>query len=328
MTRCGVVDIGSNSIHLLIAERERIGAGAGYRIRRLESPATLLGLGRTVAASGRLDEGAARELSRVVARQVKQAERAKVTDLYMVATAAVRQAANGRERMAALAKEIGTPIRILTARREAELGFVGLVDDLDPAQEQVTIDGGGASTEVSIAHGRRRGEAISLPVGGSMLSVTCDDPPTAAQLAGVREHVEDLLALLPAGRPEGAVVTGGSARKLPLVVGGRSGQPVDLDLIARALTALRAVPSAVLAKGTGLQRRRVQSLAAGAIILDAILRHYGLDRCRLSPRGIREGILVAAADEPEHWWVDVQDVLIRREELDAQRARSPVVAYA
>ena len=323
MTRCSVVDIGSNSIHLLIAERERIptGSAAGYRIRRIESPATLLGLGRAVAASGRLDDGAARDLTRVVARQVKQAARAKVSELHVVATAAVRQAANGRERMAALAREIGAPIRILTARREAELGFIGLVDDLDPALEQVTIDGGGASTEVSIAHGRRRGAAVSLPVGGSLLSVTCDDPPTAAQLAGVREHVEDLLALLPTGRPAAAVATGGSARKLPLVVGGRSGQAVDLAMIARALTALQSVPSAVLAKGTGLQRRRVQSLAAGAIILESVLTHYGLERCRLSPRGIREGILVAAADEPEHWWVDVQDVLARREQLDGQRAR-------
>jgi exopolyphosphatase/guanosine-5'-triphosphate,3'-diphosphate pyrophosphatase len=324
VTRCAVVDIGSNSIHLLIADRER--GGGGYRIRRIESPATLLGLGRTVGASGRLDDGAARELGRVVTRQVKQAERAKVTELHVVATAAVRQAADGRSRMAALAREIGAPIRILTARREAELGFIGLVDDLDPQQEQVTIDGGGASTEVSIAHGRRRGDAISLPVGGSLLSVTYDDPPTAAQLDAVREHVEDLLDLLPRGAPLAAVATGGSARKLPLVVGGRSGQPVDLDTIERALTALRSVPSAVLAKGTGMQRRRVQSLAAGAIILGTILRHYRLDHCRLSPRGIREGILIAAADEPDYWWVDVQDVLALRDELDERRARSVVAA--
>src|SRR5687768_14790228 len=197
VTRCAVVDIGSNSIHLLIAERERLSSGsaAGYRIRRIESPATLLGLGRVVAASGRLDEGAARELSRTVARQVKQAERAKVSELHVVATAAVRQAANGRERMAALCREIGAPIRILTARREAELGFIGLVDDLDPALEQVTIDGGGASTEVSIAHGRRRGAAVSLPVGVSVLWVSGAVLPILAWLSGLRRSVDDRMSV-------------------------------------------------------------------------------------------------------------------------------------
>src|SRR5688572_29108230 len=86
VTRCAVIDIGSNSIHLLIAERER--SGGGTRIRRLDSPATLLGLGRTVAVRGRLGDEAARELTRVVSRQVKQAARAQASEIHVVATAA------------------------------------------------------------------------------------------------------------------------------------------------------------------------------------------------------------------------------------------------
>src|SRR5262245_20915296 len=123
--RVAVVDIGSNSIHLLVAVRAP--DRRGYPVRRVMSPATLLGLGRTVAASGRIDAQAAAELTRVVSRQVKQAERARATELYLAATAAVRQAANGRERMAALGGAVGRPVRVLTAEREAELAFLGLL---------------------------------------------------------------------------------------------------------------------------------------------------------------------------------------------------------
>jgi exopolyphosphatase/guanosine-5'-triphosphate,3'-diphosphate pyrophosphatase len=317
-TRAAVVDIGSNSIHLLVADCAD--TPAGYRVRRVISPATLLGLGRTVAAAGKIDDRAATALNRTVARQIKQAERAGARAIHVVATAAVRQASNGRQRMGALGAAIGHPIRILSEGREAELGFIGLVSELDATGEQLIIDGGGASTEVLMARGRRRMGAVSLPVGGSLLSVRYGDPPTAAQLDALRSYVEGLFGTLPAGRPGAAIATGGTARKLPVIVGGRSGDSIDHALIQRALNALQAVPAAVLARGTGLQLRRVQSLAAGAIILDSLLRHYGLSGCRNSPHGIREGILVAAAQDPDHWWIDVAELLARREQLEQARA--------
>jgi exopolyphosphatase/pppGpp-phosphohydrolase len=91
-------------------------------------------------------------------------------------------------------------------------------------------------------------------------------------------------------------------------------------MIERAQSALQAVPAAVLAKGTGLQVRRVQSLAAGAVILAGLFRHYGLDRCRTSPHGLREGIVLAAAADPEHWWVDVRMLQAWRERFADQLA--------
>jgi exopolyphosphatase/guanosine-5'-triphosphate,3'-diphosphate pyrophosphatase len=322
--RVAVIDVGSNSIHLLVAVRAR--DRRGYPVRRVTSPATLLGLGRAVAASGKLDARAAAELTRVVSRQVKQAERTRATELHVVATAAVRQATNGRERMAALGEAIGHPVRILTAGREAELGFLGLVFELDPVVEQLVIDAGGASTEVTLARGRSRVAAALLPIGGSALSATHDDPPTPAQLDRVRERVEAAQRALPPGAPVTAVATGGTARKLPVLLGGAAGDPIDLSTIERALGALQAVPSAVLAKGTGLQRRRVQSLAAGAIVLGCVLRRYGLTRCRNSPHGLREGVVVAAGDEPDSWWIDLAAVTAGRHRFEMALAGGGRVA--
>jgi exopolyphosphatase/guanosine-5'-triphosphate,3'-diphosphate pyrophosphatase len=309
--RIAVVDIGSNSIHLLVADRTY--GPRTFQVRRVMSPATLLALGRTVAGAGRIDTQAQAELTRVVARQVKQAERAGATELYLAATAAVRQAANGRNCMAQLARELGHAIHVLTEDHEAELGFLGLVHDLDPVAEQLVIDCGGGSTEVTLAHGRRRGPAASLAIGGCLLSLEYGDPPTREQMQRLQERVERLLRVLPAGRPTQAIATGGTARKLPLIGGGHSGTPIDLTMIERAQGALQAVPAAVLAKGTGLQVRRVQSLAAGAVILASLFRQYGLNRCRTSPHGLREGIVLAAAADPEHWWVDVRVLQARRE---------------
>jgi exopolyphosphatase/guanosine-5'-triphosphate,3'-diphosphate pyrophosphatase len=312
--RVAVVDVGSNSVHLLVAVRAR--DRRGYPVRRVVSPATLLGLGRTVAATGALGAAAAAELTRVVSRQVKQAERARATELHVVATAAVRQATDGRERMAVLAGAIGHPVRVLTADREAELGFLGLVLELDPAVDQLAIDAGGASTEVTLARGRRRVAAALLPIGGSALSATHDDPPTRAQLDRVRERVATATRALPPWEPVAAVATGGTARKLPVLLGGAAGDPIDLTTIERALGALQAAPSAALAKATGLQRRRIQSLAAGAIILSCVLRRYGLTRCRNSPHGLREGIVVAAGDEPDSWWIDLATVTASRRRFE------------
>jgi exopolyphosphatase / guanosine-5'-triphosphate,3'-diphosphate pyrophosphatase len=320
--RVAVVDIGSNSIHLLVAVRAP--DRRGYPVRRVMSPATLLGLGRTVAASGRIDAQAAAELTRVVSRQVKQAERARATELYLAATAAVRQAANGRERMAALGEAVGRPVRVLTAEREAELAFLGLLFELDPGTDQLVIDGGGASTEVILARGRRRVAAATLPIGSSALSAAHDDPPTGAQLDRLRERVEEALGELPPWEPAGAVATGGTARKLPVLLGGEAGDPLDLTTIERAIGALQAVPSTVLAKGTGLQRRRVQSLAAGAIILGALLRRYGLTRCRNSPHGLREGVVVATGDEPDSWWIDLPVAAAQRRRFEAALAGDAV----
>ena len=314
--RAAVVDIGSNSIHLLVAVRTP--DRQGYPLRRVISPATLLGLGRAVALGGRIDGGAAAELTRVVSRQVRQAERAGASELHLVATAAVRQATNGRERAAALSAAVGRPVHVLTGEREAELGFLGLVFELDPVGQQLVIDAGGASTEVTLANGRRRGPAATLPLGGSALSAEYDDPPTRAQLDHLRGRVEHALRALPAGEPEAAVVTGGTARKLPVLLGGEAGEPFDLTTIEHALGALRAVPSAVLARETGLQRRRVQSLPAGALILGAVLRHYGLSRCRNSPHGLREGVVLAAGVEPESWWVDLEAAAGKRRRFDAR----------
>jgi exopolyphosphatase/guanosine-5'-triphosphate,3'-diphosphate pyrophosphatase len=314
--RVAVVDIGSNSIHLLVATRAP--DRQGYPLRRVISPATLLGLGRTVALGGRIDGGAAAELTRVVSRQVRQAERAGATELHLVATAAVRQATNGRERAKALGEVVGRPVHVLTAERETELGFLGLVFELDPVGQQLVIDAGGASTEVTVAHGRRRGPAATLPLGGSALSAEYDDPPTRAQLDRLRGRVEEALRALPAGEPEAAVATGGTARKLPVLLGGEAGEPFDLTTIEHALGALRAVPSAVLAKETGLQRRRVQSLPAGALILGAVLRHYGLSRCRNSPHGLREGVVLASGVEPESWWVDLEAAAGQRQRFAAR----------
>jgi exopolyphosphatase/guanosine-5'-triphosphate,3'-diphosphate pyrophosphatase len=320
-TRAAVVDIGSNSIHLLVAERNS--SRDGYPLRRVISPATLLGLGRIVAGTGQIDARSAAELTRVVGRQVKQAQRAGALETHVAATAAVRLAANGRQRMQALGDEIGQPIRILTEDREAELGFLGLLFELDPDADQLVFDGGGASTEVTLTHGRRRVASTSLPIGGSSLSVDYDDPPTPVQVERLRARVEAMLSALPAGHPVAAVATGGSVRKLPVIVGGHSGDPIDAAVIGRALSALQSVPSAVLARGTGLQRRRVQSLAAGAIIIGSLLRHYGLERCRNSPHGLREGIILAAREEPDHWWVDVAAVQARRREVEAALAGAP-----
>jgi exopolyphosphatase/guanosine-5'-triphosphate,3'-diphosphate pyrophosphatase len=306
--RFAAIDIGSDTVHLLIAEVT--GPPASGRLRAIHSDSDLVELGRVVDRRGRITTSAEADVRRRLDRMVRRARKAEASVL-IAATAASRQAANGHEVLARLAAHVGTPIRLLSPAREAQLGFAGVRPELPGRGDLIVIDSGGASTEATLARGRTIAQSASLPVGAALLAAELKgDPPPPIEWALTSIRIGATLGALPAGRPRRAIATGGTAHGLLELSRFRSrhrhGSALEVTLgeLEKVAAGLLARPAARIGSDAGIDPRRVALLAPGILILSAILRHYRLSEFRVVEAGLREGMIRAAAANADGWWLD------------------------
>jgi len=295
--RLAAVDIGSNTVHILVADvvRNKLEDVAHY----VEMPELGARVARTgsIGTKGRI---AIRALKSVVARARKHGyER-----LIAGATAAVRQASDGEAFAIKAGEAIGAPVHIISGRREAELSFLGVASRHAARREWAMVDLGGASTEVVIGRGHDMLRSATLPVGSGVLSSTyLSDPPRPEERARLRKAALRELAHAPDGDIERLVATGGTASNLPIVLSKRSPPSVltTADLLAceRRLDARRA---ADVARHVGLPPNRVKALRAGVEAMLLFLDWYGLAVLQISHEGLRHGMLLAYSERGEDWW--------------------------
>jgi len=303
--RIAAVDIGSDTVHLLIADVSA--SSDGPLVSRVEQRGELIELGRLVATTGQVGKRAARQLDGYLTGYLKRARRA--SDRVVIgATEALRRATDGPALVERLSAELGEPVRVLTGAREATLSLAGAVHRLDPTGSQLFIDSGGASTEVTLTDGRRAVATASLPVGAALLGAELrGDPPEALgwALAGVR--IGTALALAPVGKPTRAWATGGSAHNLAGLerLKGRSGsQRLAMAELVTLAARLLTQPARKLARRSQEDPNRVRILPPGLLIIASILAHYGLQELTVVPEGLREGMVAAAFLNQDSWWQD------------------------
>jgi exopolyphosphatase/guanosine-5'-triphosphate,3'-diphosphate pyrophosphatase len=297
------IDIGSDTIHLLVGVPS--GPPDARVVQRLEQRGELIELGRRVARKGRIGEGPARELETLLLDYVRRAR--KRTDRIIIgATEALRRASDGPALVEQLGQRVGLPVQVLAGQREAQLGFAGVAHRLEETGPQLLIDSGGASTELTICDGRKALAAASLPVGAALLGASLvGDPPDALSWALGGTLIGRALATAPTGTPLRAFATGGSAHNLAGLerIRGREGlQVLTVAALQRAAEQLLSVPSVRLARRSGEDPRRVAILPPGLLIVAAVLDHYHLDRVTVVPEGLRDGMVLAAADQGDDWW--------------------------
>jgi len=304
--RWAIIDIGSDTVHLLVADI-REGEDTGRTVKVLSQRSVLLELGRDVAVDGRIDSAQIPGLDATVTKYAKTARR-EAKHLVVVGTEASRRAANGSVVIERLSKRIDEPIRILSGVREAQLGFRGVRPNLKGAGCQLVIDSGGASTEVSVSQGREYVAGVSLPVGSALLAASLrGDPPSPISWALSALPIGTALSKLPQMQPKRAWATGGSAHHLAGLESAESTHKsprlsiAELDELAHAFL---TKSSQKLGQQRHQDPRRVALLPTGALILAAVLRAYNLEQCTVLSAGLREGILLAASENPLGWWQD------------------------
>jgi exopolyphosphatase/guanosine-5'-triphosphate,3'-diphosphate pyrophosphatase len=286
------IDIGSNTTRLLVAES---GQGA---LRELMTQRVFTRLGKGLRKTKELSSEKVAEVAEVVATQVRHARELGAARTEVVATAAIREARNRDDLLAAIHAQSGMSTRVLSDAEEARLAFLGASRSLGATVEGTlaVVDVGGGSTEIavgSMAEGVSWCESFRIGSGYLAESYLRSDPPSVEELEHVRSHATGCFEGLRTPPVDRAVAVGGSATSLRRLAGAElSHEPLE-----RAIRVLASAPSAEIAERFALDRERVQLLPAGVLILEALSDCLGLP-LKVAGGGLREGVIIemAAAD--------------------------------
>ena len=285
-----VVDVGSHTVRLLVAEQKR---GVLEPVREERAA---LGLGVEVERLGLISREKLEETCDQVRGYARLARKIGVDLLEVIVTAPGRQSKNGRELVLELSRATGAPVRVLSADEEGRLAFAGAIAGTDLIGESIAVcDVGGGSTEVVVGT-RRYGPAWlrSFDVGAVRLSGRhlSGDPPRKTDVVAARDEVAAALEGLAPPLPQCALATGGTARALRKLVGSNLG-PRELE---SALGISLARPSAKVAKAFGIDRERARTLPAGVLILSVVQERLSVP-LQVVRAGLREGAILALLQE-------------------------------
>jgi exopolyphosphatase/guanosine-5'-triphosphate,3'-diphosphate pyrophosphatase len=286
--RVGVIDVGSNTVRLLVA------SVAGDDVRSVREERQHLGLGEEILRYGRVRRRKLDEVREVTGEYARIARKLGVRELETVVTAPGRQGDSPERLLDAIGRATAGDVRVVSAEDEGRLAFSGAVSRARPGEGVVAVcDVGGGSTEVVVGT-ELLGPAWVRSVDLGSLRLTAailhDDPPTATQIEAARAAVRTGLAELEPPQPEIALATGGSARAVARVIGHDYGP----DELERMVEALASSPAAESAKALGLRPDRARTLLAGSLILEEVARVLAQPFAP-SRGGIREGAAIRLA---------------------------------
>ena len=285
MSRHSVVDVGSNTIHLLVGE---VDDGAVLPVTG-EKVSARLGAG--VEKTGRLDERRLTLATEAITLFASIAAMNGAPSPEILATSAVRDAENGRELVDRVLEATGLKMRLISGEKEAALGFRGALSALRHEGKVLVVDLGGGSAQLILgdASGGPE-ERVSLPLGTNRTTerFVREDPPTDEELGALREHTGRLLPAWDVGEAK-IVAVGGSARAILKI----TRDELTADRLWRLSSEAREHPSGVLAREHGLAPERARVLPAAITTLATVLEHFGERELTVARGGIREGTLLA-----------------------------------
>ncbi len=280
--KVGVVDVGSNTVRLLVAS---VGAG---EVRSLEEGRAHLGLGEEILLHGRIRRRKLDELDAVVTEFARIARKHRVRELETVVTAPGRQGDAPERLLKVLIRATGAPVRVVSAEDEGRLAYLGAVARTAVGSSVVAVcDVGGGSTEIVVGTALlgpawvRSANIGSLRLTASFLR---SDPPTATEIERARAAIREALSEIAPPHPELALATGGSARAIARIVGGCC----DAEALQRVIGMLAGRPADQISAELAVPLHRARTLLGGALILAHVSGMLGIE---LAPAkgGIREG---------------------------------------
>jgi exopolyphosphatase/pppGpp-phosphohydrolase len=290
------VDLGSNSVHLLVAAIE------GHQLRPLVDESVFLGLGAAIAERGYLGRSARAELGSALVRYAGIARDHGASDVSFIGTEPLRRAADAAAIVHETVAAAGAPMYVVSHEEEAYLTIIGVTEGLPVTRETLVVDIGGGSSEFCIVDATHRPRAAGLRLGSARLTdrFVVNDPPLASEVEAMRMAALDLVRLAPEAAPAEIVAVGGTASNLLKVLPGTDGTLRRAHL-HDALAVLQVETAALASERHGINPIRARILPAGAVILDAILERYGVGEVRVSDSGVREGTILAVAHAGRTW---------------------------
>ena len=289
--RVGVIDIGSNSVRLVVYD------GMGRAPLPIFNERALCGLGRKLGDTGRLNPAGVRMAFDNMARFVLAAEAMHVDRLEVVATEAVRAAKDGPAFVAQLKRRFGIDVEVLKGETEGKLSAYGVISGIPEARGMMGDLGGGSLEVVTIKRGGKPGQCASLPIGPLRLLSAWDNNPKKA-----RKIIDDAFGRLPwlsSVRGQTFYPVGGAWRAIANIHMQQTNYPLhvihEYEMQVREAKELLGIimhlsPSS-LARIEKVPKKRLDTLPLAAVVLDRLIDIMEPDRLVFSAQGLREGVL-------------------------------------
>ena len=304
--RLGVLDVGSNTVHLLVVDAHR-----GGHPTPMSSTKAALRLAESIDDSGKLTRRGAEKLIATVDEFAKIAASSGCSELMAFATSAVRDARNSDDVLARVRAETGVDLQVLSGPDESRLTFLAVRRWYGWSAGRITnLDIGGGSLELSTGLDEAPDVALSIPLGAGRLTREWlpDDPPGRRRVAMLRDWLDTELAdaakaMLDAGPPDLAVGTSKTFRSLARLTGAApsaAGPRVKRTLTANGLRQLIAFISRMTttdrAELEGVSAERAPQIVAGALVAEASMRALSLESVDICPWALRKGVILRRLD--------------------------------
>ncbi|NYT95502.1 Ppx/GppA phosphatase family protein [Salinispora sp. H7-4] len=309
--RLGVLDVGSNTVHLLVVDAHR-----GAHPWPAHSEKAVLRLAEQIGPDGALTTAGADSLVRAVASAKESAFGLGTDDLIAFATSAVRDATNSVAVLARVQAETGVRLEVLTGADEARMTFLAVRRWFGwSAGRLLVLDIGGGSLEIAAGIDEDPDAAVSLPLGAGRLTrrqlrvaAGSSTPPGAEQVERLRAYVDGQLDTV-AGELnkvgwERPVATSKTFRTLARLAGAApSGAGVwarrrlTRSGLRQVLGFIRHIPPAQLVELGGVSAGRAHQLLAGAVVAEAAMRRLDISTLEICPWALREGVILRRLDQ-------------------------------
>jgi len=299
----GAIDVGTNSIHLVMAE---ISPEGDFRILGRDKEMVQIGKGgfaRHMLTMRAMNQGLA-----ALKRFTKMAQLKGITRLKAVATSAVREARNGGDFVRRVREELNLPLHLVSAEQEARLIYLAVRNAVNLGdRDNLIVDVGGGSVELIVGNAERPSLLSSVKLGASRLSELFihSDPPVSSELKALRRHIDEQLAPLVARvgsrRFAQCIATSGTVQNLATICSYHDGateiESFNELLIQReqlkSLTAdLAEMPLAQRMKLPGMDAHRVDSVLPAATLTLSLMRSLDIAEMRYCDMALREGVIL------------------------------------
>ncbi|RFU23290.1 Ppx/GppA phosphatase family protein [Geodermatophilus marinus] len=309
--RLGVLDVGSNTVHLLVVDAHR-----GAQPAPMHDERSVLRLSEHVGRDDLLSKEGEKALVKAVRQACDQAEARGCEQLLALVTSAIREARNGLEVLERVRERTGVELQVTSGEEEARLTFLAVRRWFGwSAGRLLVLDIGGGSLELANGLDEDPDVALSLPLGAGRTTrrylpgAQQGRRPSLRALAELDEHAADLLEpaakeLLGAGPPDLVAATSKTFRTLarltgaaPYSAGLRAERRLTQDGLDQLLGFVARIDSAALAELQGVSPDRAHQIPAGAVVARAAMRALHVPSVRICPWALREGVILRRLDQ-------------------------------
>ena len=300
--RLGVLDVGSNTVHLQIVD-----TSPGARPNPTFNYKEELKLTQYISEDNLVSDEGIEKLRSSIKRAIEQSASVQTQELLPFATSALREASNGEEIIKSINKDFKIDLQVLSGEEEAKLTFLAARRWFGWSSGRLlVIDIGGGSLEMAVGVDESPEIATSLPLGAARLTKNFlkGDPYTDKSIRALRDHIENKLeqilpSLVKHQDTDRAIATSKTLRTLARLSGDwfdGSGKNITVESVRKISAKLSEMDEATRAKLPGVSENRASQIVAGAFVAESVMRNLDIKELEICPWALREGVVLKWMD--------------------------------